>query len=105
MEGSEQVAHSQDTSLLLGSGMVESVTKLVEAQLKGAGLCHPVPDSVEVPASTAHRSAAGLVGGAHSLDMLASLCRTATSKPPAPYSWRQAFLRRPPASRDRPAKN
>ncbi len=38
MEGSEQVAHSQDTSLLLGSGMVESVTKLVEAQLKGAGM-------------------------------------------------------------------
>ena len=35
MEGSEQVAHSQDTSLLLGSGMVESVNKLVEAQLKG----------------------------------------------------------------------
>jgi len=38
MEGSEQVAHSQDTSLLLGSGMVESVNKLVEAQLKGAGM-------------------------------------------------------------------
>jgi hypothetical protein len=39
MEGSEQVAHSQDISLLLGSGMVESASKLVvEARLKEAGM-------------------------------------------------------------------